>query len=175
MKQKLVNLIAAIAGIVALTGPVCSVYAEEETAEISETKAAAIVAKCDNIKESLITLQHNDSRTRVYLGRKYEAIISNYITPLNVSLVENNISTTAFIKNQNDFVTTRDNFVIDYIEYQKNLEDLVNVNCKTEPEKFYGKLTTVRAKRKIVADDVTKLRKLTGEQINLATELEAEL
>ena len=142
---------------------------------ITSEKEALIVEKCDKIKESLTNLQHNDSRLRVYLGRRYETIITNYIKPLNVSLVENNLSTTAFINNQNNFVAARQNFVIDFIEYQKALEELVASDCKHEPANFYEKLETTRARRKSVADDVSKLWKLGVEQVSLATGLEGEL
>ena len=64
--------------------------------------------------------------------------------------MENNLSTTAFINNQNSYVTIRQNFVIDFIEYQKALENLVAMDCKTEPVEFYEKLESVRGKRKMV-------------------------
>ena len=148
---------------------------EARAAEVSDELKSAIVAKCDNVKENLVTLQHNDSRTRVYLGRKYEEILMNYVTPLNVALVGKSLSTIGFIDNQNNLVATRDNFVVDYIEYQKGLEELVNMDCKKEPGKFYDKLVIVRAKRKIVADDVMKMRRLTMENGELVKELKEEL
>lgn len=148
---------------------------EVRAVELSDDMKAAIVAKCDIVRENLVTLQHNDSRTRVYLGRKYEEIIGNYVTPLNVALVGKNLSTVGFIDNQNNMVATRDNFVIDYIEYQKELEELVNMDCKKEPVRFYDKLTVVRRKRTIVAEDVTKMRRLTMENSELVKGLKAEV
>ena len=143
--------------------------------ELPDEKRAAIVDKCDSIKGNLVALQHDDSRVRVYLGRRYELLLSNYLTPLNVRLVENNLSTVGFIENQNTFVATRDNFMVDYIEYQKALEELVGADCAAEPVKFYDKLVAVRAKRKVVADDVEKLRRLTLNQVELVTKLMGEI
>ena len=62
-------------------------------------------------------------------------------------------------------------FNYDYISYQQSLEELVNTNCKTEPEKFYEKLVITREKRKIVKKDAAKMRDLTDEQKKLVEEL----
>ena len=107
----------------------------------------------------------------MYLGRYYETILSDFIVPLNLRLVENNISNTKLIDNQTNFVASRTSFNNDYVSYQQSLEELVNINCKTEPEKFYEKLLVTREKRKIVKKDVSKMRSLTDEQKKLVEEL----
>ena len=145
------------------------------SAEISEETKNTITEKCDSIKETLVNVQHDDSRVRVYLGRYYEAILNKFITPLNVKLVEKNMSNTNFINSQNNFVKMRTNFIIDYIEYQKALESLVAMDCKTEPEKFYSELEEVRIKRSLVAEDTAKLRSLANEQVELVTKLRGTL
>ena len=90
-------------------------------------------------------------------------------------LVENNLSNADLISNQNDFAKTRTNFMIDYVEYQKDLEDLVATNCKESPEVFYEKLVKTREKRGLVAKDAAKLRKLALEQVEDLRVLEAKL
>lgn len=151
------------------------VFAEGETAEIgfslTDAQKSTIVDHCDTIKNSLKSLQKVDSRTRVYLGRYYETILSNFITPLNLRLVENNISNPPLLENQTNFAARRDNFVNDFIVYQQALEELVKTNCKDEPMRFYEKLVVAREKRAVVNKDVTKLRGLTSEQIKLVEEL----
>lgn len=142
---------------------------------ISEVQEIAIVNHCESIINSLKTVQRNDSRARVYLGRYYENILNKFITPLNVRLVENNLSNADLISNQNDFAKTRTNFMIDYVEYQKDLEDLVATNCKESPEVFYEKLVKTREKRGLVAKDAAKLRKLALEQVEDLKVLEAKL
>lgn len=142
---------------------------------ISETQETAIRQHCDTIRDDLKSLQRSDSRARVYLGRYYETILSKFIMVLGVRLVENNLSNTSFINNQNDFNKTRTNFTIDYIEYQKSLEELVNLDCKSEPARFYDQLVDVRAKRAIVADDTVKLRRLADQHSQLVMTLEESL
>jgi len=150
------------------------VFAEGEEPEqplITDAQRATIVDHCDTIKDNLKSLQRTDSRARVYLGRYYETILSNFITPLNLRLVENNISNTKLIENQTNFANRRNKFVSNYILYQQALEELVNTDCKSEPEKFYERLVGVREKRQAVNRDVTKMRGLVDEQVKLVEEL----
>lgn len=146
-----------------------------KAADISDEQKNAIVDRCDSIKDVLKTVQHNDSRTRVYLGRYYETILNKFITPLNVRLVENNLSNNDLIDNQNNFANARTNFIIDYIEYQKVLENLVAIDCKVEPVRFYEKLEEARFKRSVVSEDVNKLAELANDQVNLVVALRGKL
>jgi len=143
----------------------------EENNGISSEQRAIIVDHCDTIKDALKSLQRVDSRSRVYLGRYYEAILTNFITPLNLRLVENNISDSKLLDNQTNFANRRTSFVNDFIVYQQALEELVHTDCKSEPEKFYERLVVAREKRKVVNRDVSKLRGYTDEQKKLVEEL----
>ena len=142
---------------------------------VSEGQKMAISENCDKIKETLRTVQHQDSRTRVYLGRYYETVLSKYITPLNVRLVENTMINSDLMDNQDSFSRTRNSFIIDFIEYQKRLEDLVATDCKTEPENFYNKLVKVRERRKVVESDTVVLKELIMTQLNLVKGLREQL
>lgn len=148
-------------------------FAEGETVETTATDARKNVIQdhCDAIKDNLRYLQRADSRARVYLGRYYETILSNFIMPLNIRLVENNISNTKLLENQTNFATRRERFVSDFISYQQALEELVNIDCKNEPDKFYEKLVGVREKRASVNRDVARLREFTDVQVKLVEEL----
>lgn len=142
---------------------------------ISEGQSALIKSNCDSIQENLKLLQKDDSRVRVYLGALYERVLTKYIVPLNVRLVENSISNVAFIENQNSFATTKTAFVDDFVNYQKSLEELTLIDCKKNPEEFYQKLIVVREKRAKMAKDVTKLSDLMTKQKNLVLELKEKL
>ena len=142
---------------------------------ISDTQEKAIKSHCETIKVSLKTLQRTDARARVYLGGYYETILSKFITPLNMRLVENSLSNADLVENQNKFVETKNTFVNDFIKYQQMLEELITINCKEEPEEFYDELVTVRQRRKIMEQDVLKLRSLISEHIKLVYELEGKI
>ena len=142
---------------------------------ISEGQEAAITERCEVIRDDLRNLQHSDSKTRVYLGRYYETILAKFIMPLNVRLVENNLSNSDLIDNQSNFTKARTSFMADFVEYQKRLENLVAMDCRNEPSRFYDALTKARAWRETVANDVVRLNKLAVEQANLVTKLKEKM
>ncbi len=142
---------------------------------ISDTQKESIIEKCDSIKTNLKTVQRNDSRTRVFLGAYYETILTRYITPLNIKLVEKNLSNAGFVENQNGFASSKTIFANDFTKYQQMLEGLVAVDCKTEPEKFYNELVDVRKRRKIMEQDVLKMRQLISEQTKLVEGLRGKI
>ena len=133
---------------------------ESEAPSLSETQSAAITTHCDALKRDLQKVQKDDSHARVYLGGHFETINSKFVIPLNTRLVENTLSTPELVNNQNDLTKAKATFVSDFIDYQKELETLVNIDCKAEPAQFYKTLEKARAKRKTVASDVTKIRQL---------------
>lgn len=162
----LMLILQVFGGLTAISTPVSAISEEQKT---------TVSSHCEVIKDNLKEVQRNDSRARVYLGRYYEAILSKFIVPLNIRLVENNLSGTSLIRNQNDFNQKRTEFVADYIEYQKSLEELVLMDCKAEPEKFYDELGIVRTRRAAVSQDVKRLLELSFEQVSLVRALELKL
>lgn len=142
---------------------------------ISEGQKTAIVDHCESIKDSLKNVQKQDARTRVYLGGRYETILSKLIMPLNIRLIENSLSSAELVENQSGFAERKTKFSDDYISYQQGLEELVTMDCKNEPEKFYDKLVEVREKRNTVSKDVAEMRKLISQNIELVRNLKEEV
>ena len=142
---------------------------------ISEAQESVIKDHCEAIRDDLKSVQKADSRTRVYLGGYYETVLSKFIMPLNVRLVENNLSTAEFVENQNKFADARTVFVTDFINYQQGLEELISIDCKKEPSDFYEKLRKVQQKRKIVEQDSAKIRNLISSHVKLVKQLEGGL
>ena len=135
----------------------------------------AIVEHCDTIKDDLKKVQKEDARVRVYLGGYYETILTKFITPLNVRLVENNLSSAGLVENQNSYVETRALFVKDFVSYQQELEELTGIDCKEKPDEFYSKLQLAQQKRKIMSQDALKMRSLISENIKLVNNLKGRL
>ena len=138
---------------------------------IGEEQKLAIVDHCDAIKVNLKDVQKRDARTRVYLGGRYETILTELMKPLNVSLVEQDLSNAKFVENQNSFAEAKAVFASDYVSYQQRLEELVGMDCKNDPEGFYTKLKKVREKRKTVSQDVVKMRKLISDHVRYVKEI----
>ena len=155
--------------LVLICQPIMSVAA------ISDEQKATIVKYCDDVKSELRLVQRDDAKSRVHLGTYYDKIMSNYVTPLNVKLVENNLSNAGFIDNQNDLAKTKNTFANDFTKYQQMLEELVAMDCKNEPEKFYDELIDVRQRRKTMEQDVLKMRRLISEHISLVENVRSKL
>ena len=92
-----------------------------------------------------------------------------------MKLVEKNLSTADFVENQNSFVETKTVFSNDYISYQQQLEELVAMDCKSEPEAFYEKLVKVRQKRKTMEQDTMLMRSLISRHVRLVTTLKEKI
>ncbi|MBR3256618.1 hypothetical protein IKG10_03075 [Candidatus Saccharibacteria bacterium] len=142
---------------------------------ISDAQETIIIKRCDDIKTELRLIQREDAKSRVHLGAYYDQIMSNFVTPLNVKLVENNLSNAGFIDNQNDLAKTKSTFANDFTKYQQMLEELVAIDCKNEPEKFYDKLVDVRQRRKTMEQDVLKMRRLISEHIGLVEKVRSKI
>lgn len=142
---------------------------------ITKEQSEKIVNRCIAIKGDLVDLQHRDARAWDHLSHYYEKVLISYITPLNVALISNGISNIELVENQSVFTEFKTKFTSDYVAYQKSLEKLVAIDCKSEPEVFYKKLGDTRLGRKKVADDVTKLRGLMATQVTLVEGLKENL
>lgn len=177
-------LLVSVVAVLMLTVCCCPVrvYAEdkpsnEESAEkgLTETQLNAIMQNCGSIKQSLQQLQHVDSRTRTYLGSAYEAISGRFITPLNLRLVKLGKPSTELFAIQNDFTDAQSDFRNEYVNYMREMETLVAIDCAAHPEEFYRKLETVRQKREELRLVTEKLSELAQEQYKAVENLRGKL
>ena len=173
MKKNLVKIFAVALIIAIFANSFTS--KTNAAAELSDKQLALISNRCSIIKDNIKTIQHEDSRAYDHLGGYYDAILYNFITPLNLSLNKNSLPNTNLTDNQASFFTARTKFTSDYIKYQRDLEGLLLLDCETEPAKFYDKLTAAREDRAKVAKDVATLNSLISEQQRLVTILKEGL
>ena len=110
-----------------------------------------------------------------FFGGHYETILAKFVVPLNVKLVENNISNVGLIENQNNLAKAKVAFSDDFIKYQQALEELITIDCKTEPEGFYEKLMVARRRRKVVEQDAATMRGIVSEHVELVNNLKGKL
>ena len=134
--------------------------------EISSEKLEGIEMDCQSIKSSLKRIQNIDKNTRISIGRSYQTILTNFITPLNVRLVKNNKYNNELASIQNRFVEARDKFNRDYISYSQEFETLLSIDCKNESMNFYNQLEKTRGKRSEVAASAKKIREIITEHTN---------
>lgn len=142
---------------------------------ISDEQKDTLVQNCGNIKQSLIMLQHADSRTRTYLGSAYEAVSSRFITPLNLRLIKNNSPSEELFKIQNKFTAAQVEFRSAYVEYMRELENLIATDCSAHPEDFYRKLESTRDRRETLRKTTVILAGLVESQYKAVESLTVDL
>lgn len=140
-------------------------FAAEESSKLSKEQSAKIVSNCATIRQNLKNLQRADSRARTYFGAIYETFASKFLKPLNLRLVNNDLSSPELSKLQTSFATARTNFSDAFIDYSKALDDLIVTDCRLEPETFYEKLLKTREKRANVSKDVKTLNALLTDSV----------
>lgn len=155
-----------------------TIYAYADTAEnqqLTSEQKDAIIQNCGNIKQSLIKLQHSDSRTRAYLGAVYETVAGKFLTPLNLRLVKNGLPSSELFQIQNDFTVAQTEFRSEYVDYMRELEALTAVDCVLHPQEFYDKLEGVRERRIKLRVTTEQLAELIDLQYQTVETLRASL
>jgi len=133
------------------------------------------VQNCASIKISLTQLQRSDSDMRAYLGNIFETTANNFIIPLNLRLVRNNINQPDLISEQSDYVAAKAQFSSAYIRYARSLEDLIKLNCRTNPDRFLTQLDKTRENRAAVREQVERLQDMIRSHTERVESLKGEL
>ncbi len=148
----------------------------ETVAALDDSQIGIISQTCPTIKQTLGQLQKADSRTRSYLGAAFEAVNGRFITPLNLRLTRNNYTKeTSLFEIQANFMAAQADFRTAYTTYMRELEELINTDCRTQPQDFYKKLEATRQRREALRQAVQKLTKLTREQSSAVAKLRGTL
>ena len=69
-----------------------------------------IKTNCSSIKHSLKQVQNSDRNTRVAIGYSYQTILADFMTPLNVRLIKNNLIRPELSEIQNRFTSLCEEF-----------------------------------------------------------------
>ena len=152
-----------------------SASATEADSEISSDRIDTISSSCQALKQNLKTIQRTDSRTRSYLGSVYQALLVDYITPLNLSLVKHNRPSTTITRLYSDILDARSDFADKFTAYSQSFEELLNIDCQNNPGVFYDKLESVRGNRATLNSATVHLRTLFGNFYTATSRLKEEI
>lgn len=130
---------------------------------LSDEQKGLISSNCSSIIFQLKKVQKEDSKNRVHLGAQYESISTNLMMNLNLRLVKNNMASAAIAEQQTTFMSERDRFKNDFIGYAQSLDELISIDCKNDPQKFYDKLKNVRNKRAEISYSMGRLQDIINE------------
>lgn len=141
---------------------------------LTAEQAGTISRSCASLKQSLKQLQKTDTSTRSYLGSIYETLLSGFIAPLNLRLTKNNQPSATISDLHSSLISKRQDFSQKFITYSQDFEELLNVDCKSDPEKFYDQLLKTRKSRSALEKTVTEMRNLLDKQLTAVEKLEAK-
>lgn len=157
------------------------VYAEDDILKnvthrkLNDTERGNISMSCASIQTSLKNIQRNDSKTRVILGTNYQTLLSNYISPLNVRLIKNNLPDSTLISIQSEAITSRNSFTNLFVTYSQRLESLISIDCKNQPDAFYSELENVRYLRSQLEESVNKVNTALSNHLKTVNQLREKL
>ena len=158
-----------------LFSPAASAEELVQEHNLTDEQIGNIATNCPSIKESLKRVQNSDRNTRVSIGRTYQSILTNFITPLNVRLVKNNRSDSELNNIQSKFSDARDAFTHDYVSYSQDLEALIAIDCKATPVDFYHQLEKTRSSRQKIASDISSINFIISDHVKAVTDLRNSL
>ena len=143
--------------------------------KLNDTERGNISMNCASIQTSLKNVQRNDSKTRVILGTNYQTLLSNYISPLNVRLIKNNLPDSTLISIQSEAITSRNSFTNLFVTYSQRLESLISIDCKNQPDTFYSELENVRFLRSQLEESVNKVNTALSNHLKTVNQLREKL
>ena len=143
--------------------------------ELTEEEIGAVSQNCSSIKVRLRRVQRDDARNRSYLGSQYEFISSKLMLNLNMRLVKNGFANSDLAEQQASFSSERERFKNDFIGYSQEFDNLLNLDCKKEPIKFYRKLEEVREKRADINASAYRLKETITSHYQSVVDLRSSL
>ena len=171
MNRKIIASLSSFTLIMSFAALSVAVFADENADKPTDEQIENIQSNCNSIKDSLKRVQKIDSKTRVTLGTTYQSILKKYITPLNNRFVNNNNLNQDLMNLQIDIANDYENFRSSFIDYSKQMEELIAIDCKENPNEFYSKLAKTRASRKNLNDYALKVNSNITKHIDLVTKL----
>ncbi len=157
--KKLSLIIGIVIINLAFFGSVFADNIDENAAKQAEDLQKQLIKiKCSKIKFQIDKTKVNDRLTRVNYGQSYESILNNYMTPINLRLVENRYhKTDLLVKETHNFENNLNQFRSKYKKYYKKIDKLSNINCQENTDEFYKTLKEVQTSRKNVKQEIIEL------------------
>lgn len=128
--------------------------------KLDENRIGAISQNCSIIRERLRRIEKAGAKSRVYLGTQYESVYSGLMSNFSLRLMRNGIANQDIADQQAAFDSERARFRNDFISYSQELQTLISMDCRNEPEKFYQQLEVTREKRANIAESINRLNEI---------------
>lgn len=143
--------------------------------ELDQNRIGAISQNCSIIRERLRRIESAGAKSRVYLGTQYESVYSGLMSNFSLRLMRNGIANQDIADQQASFASERERFRNDFIGYSQELQTLIDMDCRNEPEKFYKQLEKTRAKREDIAKSIDRMNEIIAKHRRSIVDIRDEL
>ena len=168
--QKRINYRLLLAALIVTFSPTTA-----NAIKLDENRIGAISQNCPVIKERLRHIESAGAKSRVYLGTQYESVYTGLMTNFSLRLMRNGIANQEIADQQAAFQSERERFRNDFIGYSQELQTLIAMDCKKEPEKFYNQLEITRAKREDITKSINRMNELITKHRRSILDIRSEL
>ena len=143
--------------------------------ELDQNRIGAISQNCSIIRERLRRIESAGAKSRVYLGTQYESVYSGLMSNFSLRLMRNGIANQDIADQQASFASERERFRNDFIGYSQELQTLIDMDCRNEPEKFYKQFEKTRAKREDIAKSIDRMNEIIAKHRRSIVDIRDEL
>lgn len=162
-------LIAGIAGLFAVTA-----NAQQGDKELSSSQIESVRNNCVTAQASLQRLRDSDLIARTIRGRTYNDL-NELIKSFNSRIALNGVNAPNLIAVPATLDQTYRDFYDHYTNYDASMRDVLDVDCKSQPERFYTLFLNVEQQRERIADDISSMRKQIDSYRQSVTDLRTDL
>ena len=135
--------------------PLVKAFAQGTT--LSDQQITLIKDNCVSSRNTLNQLHVSDALLRVNMGQVYESMSTKLMDKFNSRISYNSLSNSDLVAVSKDYVSTLDEFRLDYIAYEAQLSLALKIDCEKKPADFYDAISVAYKGRNQVHDDVLKL------------------
>lgn len=149
--------------VAALVSSVLFGVASAQTTPMTDEQIGRIRVSCLSTKSTLNRLHANDALLRVNRGQIYESMSTKLMTQFNNRATNNHFDTKSLSAVTQSYGTALAEFRIDYMSYEVQLANAINIDCTKEPVSFYDAVALAKTNRAQVHADVVKLHQYIDE------------
>ncbi len=131
--------------------------ASAQTTPMTDEQIGRIRVSCLSTKSTLNRLHANDALLRVNRGQIYESMSTKLMTQFNNRATSNRFDAKDLARITQSYGTALAEFRVDYMSYEVQLANALNIDCAKEPVSFYDAVALARTSRAQVHADVVKL------------------
>ncbi len=157
MKYKRLAMAVVATGIVASFAYASNTFAAQTSTDLTDDQLTRIRGNCETIGSSLRQLHANDALTRVNRGRVYERVSNKLMTPLNSRIVVNRLDASSLVRVTSEYEKHLSDFRTNYQLYEESMTELLKIDCRTQPARFYDALLKARLNRGKVYESTQQL------------------